>query len=169
MMRTEIKVPFAHQVIADAAHHQRVVAVAQLWHKDSDRESALFAERARQQTGLIIEFARRITDALASLRRDGTPGDIVEHHGNRGGAEAQIVCENFQADRFIGGRLVILPGSHGRLDALANRMVYFALHGLHKHSLNNELRLDKAPRPLEAEKQPIPTFARSASFPGKKR
>src|SRR6266851_1485229 len=169
MMRTEIKIAFAHQVIADATHDQSVIPVAQLWYEDSDRESALFAERARQQAGLIIEFARRITDALASLRRDGTPGDIVEHHGNRGGAEAQIVRENFQADRFIGGRLVILPGSHGRLDALANRMVCFVPYGLHKHSLNNGLRLDKAPRPLEANKQPIPTFARSASFPGKKR
>src|SRR5437899_12177880 len=169
MMRAEIKVAFAHQMIADAAHHQRVVAVAKLWHEDSDRERALFAERARRRTGLIIEFARRITDALASLRRDGTPGDIVEHYGNGRGAEAQIVSENFQADRFIGRRLVILPGSHGRLDALANRMVYFVPYGLHKHSLNNGLRLDKAPRPLEANKQPIPGFALSASFPGKKR
>src|SRR5258706_1113169 len=137
MMRAEIKVAFAHQVIADAAHHQRVVAVAQLRHEDADRESALFAERARQQTGLIIEFARRITDALASLRRDGTPGDIVEHHGNRGGAEGQIVRENFPAARFIGGRLVSLRTSHGRLDALASWMVYFVPYGLHKHSLNN--------------------------------
>src|SRR5260370_20362958 len=134
--------------MADAANHKRVVAVAQLWHEDSDRESALFAERARQQAGLIIEFARRITDTLASLRRDGTPGDIVEHHGNRGGAEAQIVRQNFQADRLIGGRLVVLPGSHGRLDALANWMVYFALHGLHKHRLHKGLRLNKAPSPV---------------------
>src|SRR5437660_1606047 len=168
MMRAEIKVAFAHQVIADAAHHKRVVAVAQLWHEDSDRESALFAERTRQEAGLIIEFARRITDALASLGRDGTPGDIVEHYGNGRGAEAQIVSENFQADRFIGGRLVILPGSHGRLDALVNRMVYFVPYGLHKHSLNNGLRLDKAPRPLEADKQPILRFARNASFLSKK-
>src|SRR5438552_7325475 len=169
MMRAEIKVAFAHQVIADAAHHKRVVAVAKLRHQHTDRESALFAERARQEAGLIIEFASRITDAFTSLGRDGTPGDIVEHHGNRGGAEAQIISENFQADRFIGRRLVILPGSHGRLDALANRMVYFVPYGLHKHSLNNGLRLDKAPRPLEANKQPIPGFALSASFPGKKR
>src|SRR5258708_8517271 len=129
MMRTEIKVSFAHQVIADAAHHQRVVAVAKLRHQHADRESALFAERARQEVGRIIEFGSRITDALASFSGDGTPGDIVEHYGNGRGAEAQIVRENLQADRFIGGRLVILPGSHGRLDGLANRMVYFVPYG----------------------------------------
>src|SRR2546428_6870889 len=108
MMCTEIKIAFAHQVITDAAHHKRVVAVAQLWHQYADRESALFAERPRQETGLIIEFARRITDTLTSLGWDGTSGHVVEYHGNRGGAEAEIVGENFQADRVIGGTMGFL-------------------------------------------------------------
>src|SRR2546422_7865500 len=168
MMRTEIKISFTHQVIADAAHHKRVVAVAQLWHQYADAEGALFAERARYETGLIIEFASRITDAFTSLGGDGTPGHIVEYHGNRGGAEAEVVRENFQADRFIGRRLVSLTGSHSRLGALASRIVYFAPYGLHKHSLNNGLRPSEAPRPGDAYKQSIPRFARSSSFPGKK-
>src|SRR6266436_3270856 len=169
MMRTEIKISFAHQVIADAAHDQGVIPIAQFRDEHSHGKGALFAERARQETGLIIEFASRITDAFTSLGGNRTARNIVKHYGNRGGAEAEIVREDFQADWFIRGRLVFLRGSHSRLSALASRIVYFALQGLHKHSLNNGLRPSKAPRPGDTSKQPMPRFARSCSFPGKTR
>src|SRR5260370_33607602 len=169
MMRAEIKISFAHQVIADAAHDQGVIPIAQFRDEPRHGKGALFAERARQQTGLIIEFAGGIADAFTSLGGNRTAGNIVKRYRNRGGAETEIVREDFQADGFIGRRLVFLRGSHSRLGALASRIVYFALQGLHKHSLNNGLRPSKAPRPGDTGKQPIARSARSCSLPGKKR
>src|SRR5260370_1780435 len=104
MMRTEIKISFADEVIADAAHDQGVIPIAQFRDEPSHGKGALFTERARQEAGLIIEFASGITDALTSLGGDGTTRNIVKHYGNRGGAETEIVRKDFQADGFIGGR-----------------------------------------------------------------
>src|SRR5258708_4497894 len=60
-----------------------------------------------------LNFPAAAPTRLPGLRWDRTPWDIVEHHRNRGGAEAEIVRQNLQADGFIGRRLVLLPESHG--------------------------------------------------------
>jgi hypothetical protein len=108
----EIKVAFTHEVIADPAHDQRVIAIAQFRDEHADCERPLFAERAREQTWLVVEFPGSGANSLAGFGGDGAPWDIVEHHGNCGRAEAEIVSKNLQADRLIGGQLVILPEGH---------------------------------------------------------
>jgi hypothetical protein len=113
VLRAEIEVAFAHEVIAYAAHDQGVVAIAQFRNKDPHSERALFAERACKQARLVVEFPGGGPHALAGFSWDRAPWDIIEHYGNRGGAEAEVVRENLQADGFITRRLVFLPGSHG--------------------------------------------------------
>src|SRR6266480_1105839 len=113
MVSAEIKVAFTHEVIANAAHDQSVIPIAQFRDQHADGEGALFAERACEQAWLVIEFPGSGAHSLARLRGNGTSRNVVEHHGNRGGTDAEIVRENLQADRFFDRRLVFLPGNHG--------------------------------------------------------
>src|SRR5215472_2308128 len=142
VMRAEIKVALAHQMVADAAHHHGVVSVAQLRNEHAHGERPLLPQRTRQQARLIIEFPRRRSHALARLRGNRPPRHIVQHYRYCRRAQSQIVCQNFQADGLLPAVLTLLASGHGRLRRLFAWFVENALQGLHKHSLKSRFRLD---------------------------
>ena len=112
VMRAEIKISLAHQVVADAAHHHRVVAVAQLRHQHAHGERSLFSQRTCQQARLIVEFSRRRSHPLARLRGNRASRNIIQHHGHRRRAQSQIVRQNLQADGPLSAVLVLLAAGH---------------------------------------------------------
>jgi hypothetical protein len=59
-------------VVADAAHDQGVIAIAQFRDEHADGEGPLFPERAREQAGLVVKFSRSGANAFAGLERPGT-------------------------------------------------------------------------------------------------
>src|SRR5579885_601348 len=121
LMGAEVEVALAHQVVADAAHHQSVIAVAKLGHEHSHGEGAAFTKRARQEARLIIELARRGANSFAGFLRDGAARHIVQNDGNGGGAESEIIGQNFQTDGPIGGFAVTFAGRHGSVLAFLFR------------------------------------------------
>jgi len=79
VMRAEVKVAFTHQMVTDAAHDQRVIAVAEFRDEYANGKGALFAQRASQQAGLVVEFSSGSANPLARLMGNRTAGNVVEY------------------------------------------------------------------------------------------
>jgi hypothetical protein len=82
MMRGEVEVALLNQLIADAAQHLGVIALAQLWHENADGVGPPVAQGTGKQAGLIVEFLRSGLDAIACGLRNRAARHIVEHHGD---------------------------------------------------------------------------------------
>jgi len=76
-MSAEIKIAFTHQVIADAAHYQGVVAITEFRNQHSHCKSTLFSERPGQQARLVVELARGCPDAFTRLLGNRTARDVI--------------------------------------------------------------------------------------------
>ena len=103
----EVEVARLHQLIANTAQHLCVVSITQFGHQDSDCQSTAIAERAREMARLIIEFLGGSFDSVTSGLGDRTAGNVVEHNRNRGGIQAEILRQFFQADWAIYRRLLL--------------------------------------------------------------
>ena len=51
----------------------------------------------------MVEFSGSGAHALTCLDRNRAAGNIIEYRGTRGGAEAEVVRENFQAEGLSAG------------------------------------------------------------------
>src|ERR1700678_2982954 len=88
-------------MVANAAHHLRVIPIAQLWNKDSDRVGALVAQRTRQQAWLVIKFLRGGLDAIACDLGNGSSRNIVEDDRNGRGIKPEMSSQLLQTDCLI--------------------------------------------------------------------
>src|SRR5260370_36862425 len=83
MVRAEIKITLAHQVITDSTHDDSVVAVTQFGNENANRKRALFAQRTGEKPRLIIEFSRGGPESFPCFRADLAPGNVIEYDGHR--------------------------------------------------------------------------------------
>lgn len=101
MVGAQIEITFAHQVVANSAHHHGVITIAQLRCEDSNHESALQAKRAGEEVRPIVELTGGFFDPLFGVRRNCLRGGRVVHDDRDGcRRELQKIGEGSQADRF---------------------------------------------------------------------
>ena len=100
MVRGEVEVSGVDEIVADSAHHLRVVSVAQFRNEDADCLGLAAAKGSSQQVGLIIQFARSGLDAIARFLRNRPARHIVENDRNRCRIQAQMGCKLLQAHRL---------------------------------------------------------------------
>src|ERR1700732_4447392 len=95
MMGGEIEVPGFDQVVTNAAHHLSVISVSKFWNQDADGKRATIAERTRAQARLVVKFFSGGFDAIAGGLGNVPARNIIEHDGNRGRIQAQMLRQLF--------------------------------------------------------------------------
>lgn len=105
MVDGDVEVAFAHEEVAGAREDLGVVALAELGEEDADGFEALALKFAGDHAGLVVELPGGGADTLAGGVGDGAVGRVIEDDGDGGGAEVEVVGEEFEAGAWWRGEM----------------------------------------------------------------
>src|SRR5882757_2067944 len=115
----EVEIVFLEQPVSDTGHHFRVIAVGQYRHQDANRHGATISQRAGKETGLVVEFERRLANSLPRSFRDGASRHFIQDNRYGGWVEIQVSSQGLEADTCVRLAAIVLALAHGTYRILA--------------------------------------------------
>src|ERR1700679_2349054 len=105
-MGDEVAIFLLKQAVSNSAQHIGLISVGQYGHEDADRHGPPISQGSGEETGLVVEFERRLADTLPGRFGNGAARNLVQNNRYRRGIEIEVCRERLQTDGS--GRLAIV-------------------------------------------------------------
>ena len=112
MVGDEVEILFLEKPVSYSGHHLCVIAVGKHRNQNADRHGAAIAQGSCKETGLIVEFERRLANSLPCSFRNGASRQLIQNdrYGRR--IKIEIRRESLETDGFSREVVVTLGLSH---------------------------------------------------------